>query len=334
MPGWPGCRSRISESWAELVGAGDCGFVRTGFLQLMPPALAAKVRANVAMQQAIGVDTRVVEPAEVARLVPGACTDDIGVGGLRARVRLRRPVGDRGRVPGGGPRGLGARFVQGCRVERGRRRRRRGRRRRDRPRPVRRAGRRRRRRRLGGRARPDRRGRGPGRDLAPRHRLLRPARRPRAGLPDRHRRDQRGLLPARGPRLDAGRAGGRQRGRRLARPAASAPRPATSRTWSGASARASRGWPTARSAPPTAARTGSRPPTSARSSVGPGRTASTSPAGSRGRASRRRRPSARCLAELILDGRATTVDISGYSLERFAAGRLLVGEHPYGKLWR
>jgi sarcosine oxidase subunit beta len=41
-----------------------------------------------------------------------------------------------------------------------------------------------------------------------------------------------------------------------------------------------------------------------------------------------------CLSELILDGRATTVDIAPYSLDRFAAGRLLVGEHPYGTLWR
>ena len=41
-----------------------------------------------------------------------------------------------------------------------------------------------------------------------------------------------------------------------------------------------------------------------------------------------------CLAELILDGRATTVDIAGYGLERFKTGRLLVGEHPYGDLWR
>lgn len=41
-----------------------------------------------------------------------------------------------------------------------------------------------------------------------------------------------------------------------------------------------------------------------------------------------------CLAELILDGRSTTVDITGYSLDRFAAGRPLVGEHPYGHLWR
>jgi sarcosine oxidase subunit beta len=41
-----------------------------------------------------------------------------------------------------------------------------------------------------------------------------------------------------------------------------------------------------------------------------------------------------CPAELILDGRAMTVDLSGYGLERFAAGRLLVGDHPYGNLWR
>ena len=41
-----------------------------------------------------------------------------------------------------------------------------------------------------------------------------------------------------------------------------------------------------------------------------------------------------CLAELILDGAATTVDISGYALERFESGRLLVGDHPYGVLWR
>jgi sarcosine oxidase subunit beta len=41
-----------------------------------------------------------------------------------------------------------------------------------------------------------------------------------------------------------------------------------------------------------------------------------------------------CLAELILDGRSTTADISAYGLDRFAAGRPLVGEHSYGALWR
>jgi glycine/D-amino acid oxidase-like deaminating enzyme len=40
------------------------------------------------------------------------------------------------------------------------------------------------------------------------------------------------------------------------------------------------------------------------------------------------------LAELILDGAATTADISVYGLDRFEQGRPLVGEHPYGALWR
>jgi sarcosine oxidase subunit beta len=42
----------------------------------------------------------------------------------------------------------------------------------------------------------------------------------------------------------------------------------------------------------------------------------------------------RCMTELILDGRATLVDITGYGLDRFAAGRLLRGAHPYGNIWR
>jgi glycine/D-amino acid oxidase-like deaminating enzyme len=40
------------------------------------------------------------------------------------------------------------------------------------------------------------------------------------------------------------------------------------------------------------------------------------------------------LAELIVDGRTTTADISDFSLERFAEGRHLVGEHPYDRLWQ
>jgi sarcosine oxidase, subunit beta len=40
------------------------------------------------------------------------------------------------------------------------------------------------------------------------------------------------------------------------------------------------------------------------------------------------------MAELILDGAPRTVDLGPYSLERFATGRLLVGEHSYGAIWR
>jgi sarcosine oxidase subunit beta len=36
-----------------------------------------------------------------------------------------------------------------------------------------------------------------------------------------------------------------------------------------------------------------------------------------------------CLAELILDGQARTVDIRPFGLRRFAEGRPLEGPHPY-----
>ena len=41
-----------------------------------------------------------------------------------------------------------------------------------------------------------------------------------------------------------------------------------------------------------------------------------------------------CISELILDGAAKTVDISGYDPGRFERGEYLKGEHDYGGLWR
>jgi sarcosine oxidase subunit beta len=39
------------------------------------------------------------------------------------------------------------------------------------------------------------------------------------------------------------------------------------------------------------------------------------------------------MAELILDGVATSVDLAPFELERFAAGRPLTGEHAYEPIW-
>jgi sarcosine oxidase subunit beta len=41
-----------------------------------------------------------------------------------------------------------------------------------------------------------------------------------------------------------------------------------------------------------------------------------------------------CMSELILDGESKTVDISIYAPQRFARGRPIAGEHPYGDIWR
>ena len=40
------------------------------------------------------------------------------------------------------------------------------------------------------------------------------------------------------------------------------------------------------------------------------------------------------LAEWMLDGAPRLADLTIYGLSRFAAGRLIEGEHPYGHLWR
>ncbi len=67
---------KIFQRWGELVG-GDCGFVRTGFVQLVAPEHEGDLRANVAMQQAIGVNTRLISAAELRELEPECRTDDL-----------------------------------------------------------------------------------------------------------------------------------------------------------------------------------------------------------------------------------------------------------------
>ncbi len=57
------------QNWAERVG-GDCGFVQTGFVQLVLPEDHDKLKRNVQRLQAIGVATSVVSAAELRELQP------------------------------------------------------------------------------------------------------------------------------------------------------------------------------------------------------------------------------------------------------------------------
>ena len=101
--------------WQDIVGAGDCGFVRTGFLQVMGAELTDQLRANVEMQQRIGIDTRIVDRDEIARLVPGAVTDDIGIAAYEPRSGYADPTGTAAGFLAAA-RGFGTRFVGGCQV--------------------------------------------------------------------------------------------------------------------------------------------------------------------------------------------------------------------------
>lgn len=102
--------------WSERVGSGDCGFVRTGFLQLVSPSLAGNLRANVEMHRRIGIPSRVVGPAEVAALIPGIVTDDIVAAAYEPESGYADPTGTAAGFLAAA-RERGTRLVQGCRVE-------------------------------------------------------------------------------------------------------------------------------------------------------------------------------------------------------------------------
>lgn len=66
-------------AWPEIVGAGDCGYVRTGFMQIEPPAREARLRSNVDTLQRLGVPTMLITADDVRRLAPGLRTDDFEI---------------------------------------------------------------------------------------------------------------------------------------------------------------------------------------------------------------------------------------------------------------
>ena len=70
---------RIFRDWDEEVGAGSAGFTPTGFVQVVSPEHEDRLRQNVADQQAIGVETRVVDREELREIDPFLYTDDVTV---------------------------------------------------------------------------------------------------------------------------------------------------------------------------------------------------------------------------------------------------------------
>jgi sarcosine oxidase subunit beta len=320
-------------AWQDVVGAGDCGFVRTGFLQVMPEALADNVRANVEMQQAIGIPTRIVEAAEIARLLPGVHTDDIGVGAYEPESGYADPAGTAAGFLAAA-RERGARLVQGCQVlaievdgeavvgvgtDRGR---------------------------FGapivvdvGGAWAARLASTIGVDIpveAWRHDTA------FFGLPAGRDPDfpividepnQVYFRPEGRDMMLVGLEAGNEIGGSPDRPLASASPAAIEEMVRRVCARV----PWMAEGTLRTAHGGQDGITTADQRPILGRAGPDGfylACGFSGTGFKTAPAVGACLAELILGGRATTVDIAGYSLERFAEGRLLVGEHPYGKLWR
>ncbi len=80
-------------SWDQHVGAGDPGFVRTGFLQLADEHDAPALRANVGEQMRLGIRTSVVSPAAIAEIVQGIVLDGIVAGAYEPLSGYADPSG-------------------------------------------------------------------------------------------------------------------------------------------------------------------------------------------------------------------------------------------------
>ena len=69
---------QVFRNFEEIVG-GECGFTQTGHLIMGGEADAEIFRANVAMQQSVGIETRLVTHEEARELAPSFYLDDCGI---------------------------------------------------------------------------------------------------------------------------------------------------------------------------------------------------------------------------------------------------------------
>lgn len=101
-------------NWREMVG-GDCGFTRTGFLQLVGRESEDALRKTVVMQKQIGVPTLLIRADDVRRLVPAFVTDDFDVAAFEPESGYAMPS-DTASSLLAAAREQGASLVQDCTV--------------------------------------------------------------------------------------------------------------------------------------------------------------------------------------------------------------------------
>ena len=67
---------RTFKSWDETIGGGDVAFVKTGFMAIVSQESVEGLRHNVAIQQSVGVDTSIVSREEAQELAPAFHFED------------------------------------------------------------------------------------------------------------------------------------------------------------------------------------------------------------------------------------------------------------------
>lgn len=82
---------RYFQQWKDIVG-GECGFTRTGFVMTVTPENATRLRHNVAMLQALGINTAVITAQELRELQPFTQVDDLVVAAYEPESGYADPV--------------------------------------------------------------------------------------------------------------------------------------------------------------------------------------------------------------------------------------------------
>ena len=98
--------------WKQRVG-GECGFTRTGFIQIAARSAEPALRANVAMHQRIGIPSLIITAEDVKRLAPAFLTDDFDVAAYEPESGYAMPS-DAANALITAARARGAQLVQNC----------------------------------------------------------------------------------------------------------------------------------------------------------------------------------------------------------------------------
>jgi sarcosine oxidase subunit beta len=106
---------RYFRQWNDVVG-GECGFTRTGFVQIVAPEAEAKLRANVAMHQRLGIPSLVVTADDVRRLAPSFRVDDFEIAAFEPESGYADPTATASGFLEAARR-QGARLIQDAKVE-------------------------------------------------------------------------------------------------------------------------------------------------------------------------------------------------------------------------
>ena len=101
-------------NWKQMVG-GECGFTRTGFLQIVAADRMDALQANVKMHQQIGIPSILISGDDVKRLSPFMNTDDIVLAAYEPESGYAMPS-DTANAFMQAARGKGAQLLQNCSV--------------------------------------------------------------------------------------------------------------------------------------------------------------------------------------------------------------------------